>query len=44
MYALIQELLADEERRNRMSRNLHSMARLDSTDRVCDIVEDMLKR
>ena len=43
MYALVQELLADEERRSRMSRNLHNMARLDSAERVCDIVEDMLK-
>lgn len=41
LYALIRQLLADEDRRKEMSRNLHSMARLDSTARICDIVEEM---
>ena len=43
MYDLVRELLADEGRREEMSRNLRSMARLDSTDRICDIVEEMIK-
>ncbi len=44
MYELVMQLLKDEERRAEMSRNLHSMARLDSTDRICDIVEELIKK
>ena len=44
MYELIQSLLADEARREEMSRKLHSMVRLDSTERICDIVEELAKK
>ena len=44
MYELIKELLADEARREEMSRKLHSMVRLNSTEQICDIVEDLAKK
>lgn len=44
MYALVKQLLADEDRRAEMSRNLHKMVRLDCTERICDIVEELIKR
>ena len=44
MYELVMELLKDEDRRSRMSQGLHAMARLDSTQRICDIVEEIAKR
>ena len=44
MYGLIKELLADEKRRADMSKKLHEMVRLDSTERICDIVEELTKR
>ena len=44
IYSLIQELLADENRREEMSQKLHGMVRLDSTERICDIVEELSKR
>ena len=44
MYGLIKELLADEDRRKHMSSQLHGMVRLDSTERICDIVEELTKR
>lgn len=44
LYALIRELLADEGRRREMSRKLHSQVKLDSTERICDIVEELGKR
>ena len=43
MYDLVRELLADEERREDMSRKLRTMARLDSTQRICAIVEEMIR-
>ena len=43
IYGLVTELLADENRRKDMGRKLHEMVRLDSTQRICDIVEDMIK-
>ena len=43
IYGLVKELLADEARRAEMSRCLHTMVRLDSTERICDIVEDLIK-
>ena len=43
MYDLVMELLSDEERRAEMSRKLHDMVRLDSTARICDIVEELIK-
>ena len=44
MYALIRELLADENRREEMAKKLHSQVKLDSTERICDIVEELSKR
>ena len=44
MYALIKELLADTNRREEMSRKLHTMVHLNSTERICDIVEELTKR
>lgn len=44
LYGLIQELLADESRREEMSKKLHSMVRLDSTQRICQIVEELSQR
>jgi hypothetical protein len=39
----VTELLADESRRKEMGAKLHSMVRLDSTQRICDIVEELTK-
>ena len=44
MYDLVKELLNDEARREEMSRKLRGMVRLDSTERICDIVEELMKR
>ena len=44
MYEQIPSLLADEDRRKEMSQKLHCMVRLDSTERICDIVEELSKR
>ena len=44
MYRLVRELLADEGRREEMSRKLHTMVHLNSTERICDIVEQLSKR
>ncbi len=44
MYELIKSLLADEVRREEMSRKLHTMVHLNSTERICDIVEQLSKR
>ena len=44
MYALVKELLADENRREGMSRNLRGLVRLDSTERICNIVEELIKK
>jgi len=44
MYGQIKALLADEQRREEMSRKLHTMVRLNSTERICDIVEELAKR
>ena len=44
MYALVKELMDDEARRAEMSRKLHEMVRLDSTERICDIVEELTHR
>ncbi len=43
LYSEIKSLLADDKRRGEMGKNLHSMARLDSTERICDIVEQLTK-
>ena len=39
----IQSLLADPQRREDMSKTLRTMVRLDSTQRICDIVEGLVK-
>jgi len=44
MYDLVRGLLADETRREEMSRKLHTMVHLNSTERICDIVEQLSKR
>ena len=44
MYELVKALLADEDRRREMSRQLHGMVRLNSTEQICDIVEELSKK
>ena len=44
LYAQIQSLLADPRRRAEMGRNLHEMVTLDSTERICDIIEQLVKK
>ena len=44
IYGIVKELLAEEDRRKEMSRSLHQMVRLDSTERICDIVEELIQR
>ena len=44
LFAQVQALLADEERRERMSRALRSLVKLDSAERICDIVEELAKK
>ena len=44
MYALVRELLADESRRAEMSRCLRSQVKLDCTERMCDIIEELTKK
>ena len=43
LYTQIQSLLADPQRRAEMGRNLHEMVTLDSTERICDIIEQLVK-
>ena len=44
LYGLIRELLADEARRADMARKLHAQMKLDATDRICAIVEELTRR
>lgn len=44
LYSQIQSLLADPQRRAKMGRNLHEMVTLDSTERICDIIEQLVKK
>ena len=44
VYAAINALLADPERRVEMGKNLRSMVTMDSAERICDIVEALAKR
>ena len=44
LYGKIRELLEDEARRGEMSRKLLAMTRPDSTDRICQIIEQLAKR
>lgn len=41
LYAAVKELLADEAHRADMSQKLHAQARLDSAERISDIVESL---
>lgn len=43
VYAEIQALLADADRREAMSKALKEMVRLDSCERICDIIEELTK-
>lgn len=44
LYDEIQSLLRDPERRENMRRTLRTMVRLDSAERICDIVEELAKQ
>ncbi len=44
MYALVTELLADGQRRADMTGKLHAMVRLNSTEEICGIVEQLTKK
>ena len=39
----IKELLVDKARRDQMREALHSLVRLDSAERICDIIEELVK-
>lgn len=43
LYDEIQSLIQDPERRENMRRTLRTMVRLDSAERICDIVEELAK-
>lgn len=42
MYDLIRELLADDSRRKEMKKALQSMVQVDSTQKICDMVEELI--
>ena len=44
MYDEITALLADESRRQAMTKALHEIVKLDSAERICDILEELTKR
>lgn len=44
LYAEVRSLLADPDRREKMGKNLREKVRLDATDRICDVVEELLKK
>lgn len=44
LFDTIRQLLADEARREEMSRRLHAQVKLDSAQRICDIIEELTKR
>ena len=43
VYGLVKELLADENRRNDMTKALHGLVRADSAELICDMVEELAK-
>ncbi len=43
LYAEVKSLLADPARREQMGSSLRQMVRLDSAERICDIVEELTK-
>ncbi len=44
LYAQIRTLLADDKRREQMAKKLHGLARLDSTECICAIVEELSRK
>lgn len=44
LYGEIRKLLADGDRREQMRRQLRGMVRLDSAERICEIVEELVKK
>ena len=44
IYQEITALLGDEERCEQMRRTLYTLVRLDSTERICDIVEELVRK
>ena len=44
LYAEVQGLLVDEQRREEMSKALHGIVKLDSAERICDIVEELASK
>ena len=44
IYKEVMALLENGDRRAQMSKKLHELVRLDSTERICDIVEELTKR
>ena len=44
LYELVKSLLADDAKREDMSRKLRGIVRKDSTERICDIVEELSKK
>ena len=43
LYAEVQGLLVDEERREQMSKAVRGLVKIDSAERICDIVEELAK-
>lgn len=43
LYDHVRALLADDDRRQKMTRALHGLVKQDSAQRICDIVEELAK-
>ena len=43
LYAEVQGLLVDEDRRQQMSKALKGLVKIDSAERICDLVEELAK-
>ena len=43
LYAEVQGLLVDEQRREQMAKALRGLVKIDSAERICDIVEELAK-
>ena len=43
MYELVKNILDDENRRKEMTAALHTLVKMDSADRICDLVEELAK-
>ena len=44
IYSEIRDLMSDEDRRKELSRKLHELVRVDSTERIAQIVEELIKK